>query len=74
MPLKKSALTAIARTAVIAELSLAAPGAFRALGQWNEKFEKLSTFVERCRAPITDEIKERIRKMKENGTLLPIAH
>ena len=64
----------IARTAVIAELSLAAPEAFRALGQWNEKFEKLSTFVDRCRAAITAEIKECISKMKENGALLPIAH
>ena len=64
----------IARTAVIAELSLAAPEAFKALGQWNEKSEKLSTFVDRCRAAITAEIKEHISEMKENGTLLPIAH
>ena len=59
----------IARTAVIAELTLAAPEAFRALGQWNERSEKLSTFVDRCRGANTAEIKECISKMKENGTL-----
>ncbi|KAL7400736.1 hypothetical protein ABVT39_016945 [Epinephelus coioides] len=37
----------IARTAVIAELSLAAPEAFIAVGQWNEKSEKLAAFVDR---------------------------
>ena len=63
-----------ARTVVIAELSLAAPEAFRVLGQWNEKFEKLSTFVDRYRAAITAEIKVCISEMKESGTLLPIEH
>lgn len=64
----------IARTAVIAELSLAAPEAFKAVGQWNEKSENLSSYVDRCHAAITTEIKQHISKMKENGTLLPIAH
>lgn len=62
------------RTAVIAELSLAAPDAFKAIGQWNEKSEKLSSYVDRCRAAITAEIKRNITDMKEKGTLLPIAH
>nr|XP_033487572.1 coiled-coil domain-containing protein 106-like [Epinephelus lanceolatus] len=64
----------IARTAVIAELSLAAPEAFIAVGQWNEKSEKLAAFVDRCRAIITIKCKGEISKMKEKGTLLPIAH
>ena len=57
----------IARTAVIAELSLAAPEVFKAMSPWNEKVEKLSTFVDRCRSALTAEIKSRISEMKQNG-------
>ncbi|XP_059189946.1 coiled-coil domain-containing protein 106-like [Centropristis striata] len=64
----------IARTAVVAELCLAAPEAFSALDRWNDKIEKLSAFVDRCRAAVTTEIKEQINRMKEDGILLPIAH
>lgn len=64
----------IARTTVIAELYLTAPEDFKAVGQWNEKSEKLSSYVDRCRAAITTEIKQHFSEMKENGTLLPIAH
>ncbi|KAI7799902.1 putative coiled-coil domain-containing protein 106-like, partial [Triplophysa rosa] len=50
----------IARTAVVAELKLAAPEAFDTIAPWNERVEKLSTFIVRCRAAISSDIKEKI--------------
>lgn len=64
----------IARTAVVAELKIAAPEAFDTIPPWNERVEKLSTFIERCRAAINSDIKEKISKMKIDGELLPIAN
>ncbi|KAL7383863.1 hypothetical protein ABVT39_019434 [Epinephelus coioides] len=63
----------VCRTAPIAELSIAAPDIFKNVGAWNEHKEKLSSFVDRCRAAMTPEVKEKITKMKEDGDLLPIA-
>lgn len=57
----------IARTAVVAELNLAAPEAFHTIIPWNERVEKLSTFIDRCRAAISNEIKEKISQMKLDG-------
>lgn len=48
----------IARTAIIAELHLAAPDVLKSMGQWNDKTETLSTFIGRCRSALTTEIKE----------------
>ncbi|XP_062278329.1 uncharacterized protein LOC133983305 [Scomber scombrus] len=42
--------TTISRTAPIAELSIAAPDIFKNVGPWNERKEKLSSFIDRCRA------------------------
>ncbi|XP_056240187.1 coiled-coil domain-containing protein 106-like [Seriola aureovittata] len=63
----------VSRTAPIAEISIAAPEIFRNVGAWDERKEKLSTFIERCRSAMTPEVKEKILKMKQEGTLLPIA-
>ncbi|XP_034142594.1 coiled-coil domain-containing protein 106-like [Esox lucius] len=65
--------TTIARTAPVAELHLAAPDVLKGLGPWNEKVEKLSSFVERCRSVMTTDIKNKISQMKIDGELLPIA-
>ncbi|XP_056233812.1 coiled-coil domain-containing protein 106-like [Seriola aureovittata] len=63
----------VSRTAPIAEISIAAPEIFRNVGAWDERKEKLSTFIERCHSAMTPEVKEKILKMKQEGTLLPIA-
>lgn len=63
----------VSRTAPIAELSLAGPDIFQNVGPWKERKEKLSSFIDRCRAAMTPEVKEKIAKMKEDGGLLPIA-
>lgn len=46
----------IGRTAVVAELNLAAPEVFKVIGHWDEKAQKLSTFVDGCRSAITVEM------------------
>ena len=63
----------VSRSAPIAELSIAAPEVFRSLGPWDDRKEKLSSFIVRCREATTPEIKETISTMKEEGLLLPIA-
>lgn len=61
-------------TTVVAELKLAAPEAFHTIILWNEHVEKLSTFINRCRAAISTNINEKISQMKIDGELLPIAN
>ena len=39
----------IARTSAVVELKIAAPDVSKALPPWNNRTEKLSTFVDRCR-------------------------
>ncbi|XP_043084834.1 uncharacterized protein LOC122331436 [Puntigrus tetrazona] len=63
----------IARTAIIAELHLAAPDVLKTMGQWNDKTETLSRFIGKCHSALTTEIKEKITQMKADGDLLPIA-
>ena len=62
----------VARTAIVAELHLAAPEVFESIS-WNERVESLSTFIARCRSLVTPEIKDKISKMKTDGDLLPMA-
>ncbi|XP_049908533.1 uncharacterized protein KIAA1958 homolog [Epinephelus moara] len=62
----------IARTASIAELSLAAPEVFHALTPWDEKEETLAHYAHRCRQAMDDNIKAKIKTMKTKGELLPI--
>lgn len=64
----------VSRTAPIVELSLAAPEVFETLGSWDERKEKMSSFVARCRDAMTPEIREEINRMKVEGLLLPIAN
>ena len=63
----------VSRTAPIAELSIAAPDVFKGLGPWDERTEKMASFIARCREAMTPEIKEEIGRMKVEGLLLPIA-
>ncbi|XP_066530914.1 coiled-coil domain-containing protein 106-like [Hoplias malabaricus] len=63
----------IVRTAVVAELKIAAPELFDSIAPWNQRVEKLSVFVERCRAEVTSDVKSKICQMKIDGELLPIA-
>lgn len=60
----------IARTSAIVELKLTAPDVFKALPPWNDRTEKLSTFVDRCRSAMTPKRKEKIIKMKSENELL----
>ena len=62
----------IARTSVVAELAFAAPEAYKAIGEWKEKSEKLTDYVVKCREAVTPEIAAKIEEMKGNGELLPI--
>ncbi|KAL2102179.1 hypothetical protein ACEWY4_001347 [Coilia grayii] len=62
----------VSRTAIIAELHLAAPEVFGNL-KWNERTETLSAFIERCRATLSPAILEKINQMKVDGELLPMA-
>ncbi|XP_043088672.1 uncharacterized protein LOC122334846, partial [Puntigrus tetrazona] len=52
----------IARTAIIAELHLAAPDVLKTMGQWNDKTETLSRFIGKCHSALTTEIKEKLLK------------
>ena len=63
----------VARTAIVAELSIAAPEAYDAVGQWDEKAETLTAYVQKCRSAITPEIRARINELKDGGKLLPIS-
>lgn len=63
----------IARTAPIAELKIAAPDVYKEVRPWDKRSEKLSAFVDRCRKAITDEIRDRINKLKTDDELLPFA-
>ena len=64
---------AVAKTSVIAELFIAAPEAYEAIGEWNENIEKLSAYVKKCREAITPEIRAKINQLKDSGHLLPLA-
>ena len=50
----------VSRSAPLAELSIAAPDVFKGLGSWDDRKEKLSSFIRRCREAMTPEIKEDI--------------
>ena len=63
----------IARTAPIAELKISVPDRFKEVRPWDQRSEKLSAFVERCRTAMTDEIRDRIKKLKADDELLPSA-
>ena len=52
---------------------ISAPDVFKEVRPWDQRSEKLSAFVERCRTAMTDEIRDRIKKLKADDELLPFA-